>query len=198
MRVSKEYPAGYIPLSGFWVQLTDEHYQNPDEFYMKYYTPNLQPPSHDYLVVRPDIHSTCNVDANIPKGCSLFAAADLLGITASELVQEAARLSESGDFQIENLVVNLATNDGKWDDIAALYKKLAIITSGTEIFPSYSAMMAALKMDPERSWNGALIFDGHMIRAAQNNGSLELWDPQGLLGTYILPTDKKMHLITFA
>lgn len=130
-----------------------------------------------------------NSSGDLVHGCSLCVLADYLGQTTQDLL-EGAR-DEPERLQL----LHRLEQSGAANDVIDLFKAYGVYLAD-ESFDNHAAMMQELNDNPS-DWDGALAWDGHIIRARQLGPKLDFWDPQSGLDERAIPTAGRLILVTF-
>jgi len=131
-----------------------------------------------------------NSNGDLVHGCSVCVVADYFGLTTAELAEQARN-----NVERINLIARLSENDGHAADVIELLRAYGIYLAD-ETFASYADMMRELQAD-EGNWEGALAWNGHIIRARQNGARIDFWDPQSGSDDSPVPTNQELVLVTF-
>jgi len=127
-------------------------------------------------------------------GCSVCVAANYLGLTDQALIKQ---IFDSGNRDIIDCVKRLYKGGNK-DDVLKLYQWLRIFLA-EEVFDNAESMIKNITSDDEAyDWTGAIVWEGHIIRASGNGVQYTFWDPQSGANNCTIPQNKRLYLITFS
>jgi hypothetical protein len=135
-------------------------------------------------MVRGDVNGT-NDSNSRNLGCSVMVAADYRGQTVMEFLRDFRSNSE-----VQQIIMRMFNNPGS-SEVIEFFQRIGIQVHGEDL-DDYTELLTG-----EGSWTGALGWPGHIIRARSRDGQLELWDPQGTLGEFLLPTNRPLQVYTF-
>ncbi len=187
---NEKFPKGKIPLNDLWAEFKPEYQGN--EFILKIYNPHLERPKRfDLTEVGGDKNRT-NDSTIKDLGCSVFVAADFLRKTGVELLK-----SFQGNAKLMPLAKTLMKESSSSDAVASFYKELNL-TQSEERFEDLSALVRQLRNTPDVEWSGAIAWEGHIVRAEGKGADFKVWDPQGNLANYLLPSRQRLDLFTFS
>jgi hypothetical protein len=186
---NRQPPLSFVPLNGYWVRFDPS--RRTDQAYLQMlagnYTPHIPPPAHGTVpMIQADIHGT-NDSGTRTKGCGAMVAADYLGISVMTLL---GRYRDAQHASTQALIRQVFDNPNS-TQVLQLYQALGIGVSAEDL-DDYTKLFSETGQ-----WDGALGWEGHIIRARGHGHQLELWDPQGGFGEFLLPTNKHFQVYTF-
>ena len=182
-------PLGFIPLNGYWVRcnLSDP---NILEIARLNYNDRELPehPPGTIPVIQGDINRTNNSTSKT-RGCGAMVASDYLGMNVGTLLESRRH---DPNPAVRTLLMQ-AFNRPNSDQVEELFEALSIRFLAEDL-DNYEGLLVGGGV-----WTGALAWEGHVVRASgRADGALELWDPQGGLGEFLVPTNRPLKVYTFS